>query len=257
MTTLAQADRLSSDYHSDGIMSNQYSFTPVAQVHSPYRQKFGIPRQPRLTTSIITRIELLPGFDRKEMLRGLEQCSHIWLLFIFNATADQGWRPTVRPPRLQKKKLGVFATRSPFRPNPIGMSAVKLENIIHQDSKTFLQVSGADLLDGTPIIDIKPYLPYSDCVTEAQYDLVAHMSELQQPVIFTTTAQQQCEQLTTLLGEPLQTQITELLRCDPRPAYDRHDDDREFGVQLHDVNIRFCIRPSAIEVRAITHIKDN
>ncbi len=233
-------------------MQNHYSITPIARVHSPYRQKFGIPRQPRLATRIISQIELLPGFNRQEMVRGLEHCTHIWLLFIFSATADQGWRPTVQPPRMGKKRYGVFATRSPFRPNPIGMSAVKLEKIEQTGGKLTLHVSGADLLDGTPIIDIKPYLPYSDCVAEARFDLVEQIGELDLPVVFSEQAQQQCKILAAKIEEPLEAQITELLRCDPRPAYDREDEDRVFGVQLHEMNIRFCIRSTEIEVQDVS-----
>lgn len=238
-------------------MQNHYNITPIARVHSPYRQKFGIPRQPRLAPHIISQIELLPGFNRQEMIRGLEHCSHIWLLFIFSATAEQGWRPTVQPPRMGKKRYGVFATRSPFRPNPIGMSAVKLEKIEQCGNKLCLHVSGADLLDGTPIIDIKPYLPYSDAVSEARFDLVEHLGELDLPVVFSDLAQQQCQTLTEALQQPLEAQITELLRCDPRPVYDRQDEDRVFGVQLHHLNIRFCMRNSEIEVREITPLAGN
>ncbi|WP_286239808.1 tRNA (N6-threonylcarbamoyladenosine(37)-N6)-methyltransferase TrmO [Neptuniibacter halophilus] len=233
-------------------MSEPFSFTPVATVASPFKEKFGIPRQPGLASSLISRIVLQPGFDSADMVRGLEGCSHIWLLFIFSECVDKGWQPLVRPPRLGgNKKLGVFATRSPFRPNPVGLSPVRLIAIEQVAGKVQLVVSGADLLDGTPIIDIKPYLPYSDRIDEAEFELAGEISTLSQPVIFADAADAFLSQKERESDLPLRLQISELLKCDPRPAYKKNTAEQSYGVRLHDFNIRFRITDEAIIVDSI------
>jgi tRNA-Thr(GGU) m(6)t(6)A37 methyltransferase TsaA len=226
--------------------------TPIGYIHSPFDEKFGIPRQPGLA-SIRARIELVPPFSSPDSVRGLEQCSHIWLLFLFSATADQGWSPTVRPPRLGgNQRLGVFATRSPFRPNPIGLSPVRLCAIEQKGDRIWLEVEGADLLDGTPILDIKPYLPYADSLPQASFALADRIERLQLPVRFSPAAEQACEQHATRLAQPLARQISEVLLCDPRPAYKKQDATREYGISLYGLNIRFRITPDRIEVSSIT-----
>lgn len=157
----------------------RYPMQPIGIIHSAFDQKFGIPRQPGLALSVSASIELLPPFASPEAVRGLEQASHIWLIFLFSATADQGWKPTVRPPRMGgNKRLGVFASRSPFRPNPIGLSPVELVAIRNEQGRILLDVRGADLLDGTPILDIKPYLPYSDALPEARFEVAERIETL-------------------------------------------------------------------------------
>jgi tRNA-Thr(GGU) m(6)t(6)A37 methyltransferase TsaA len=226
--------------------------TPIGFIHSPFEQKFGIPRQPGLT-SVRARIELIPPYSNPAAVRGLEQCSHIWLLFLFSATADQGWSPTVRPPRLGgNQRLGVFATRSPFRPNPIGLSPVRLCGIEQAGDRLWLEVEGADLLDGTPILDLKPYLPYTDCLPEAEFALAPTIERLTLPVRFTPSAQRACQLHEARLKQPLARQIGELLRCDPRPAYRQQDEAREYGISLYGLNIRFRITRDRIEVNRIT-----
>lgn len=205
-----------------------------------------------MTTSLISSIELTPDIASPEVVRGLEQCSHIWLVFVFSATTDDGWKPTVRPPRMGgKKRLGVFATRTPHRPNPIGLSPVKLEAIRIENSKVFLDVSGADLLDGTPILDIKPYLPNSDAISDADYPLQSSRERLNQPVEFSAAAENACQHWQHKLKQPLKEQIIDTLHCDPRPAYQRKNDDRGYGVMLYDLNIRWRMDAERILVESI------
>lgn len=233
---------------------SQHSHTPmqpIGFIHSPFDEKFGIPRQPGLA-SIRAEVELIPPFANADAVRGLEHCSHIWLVFVFSATADKGWSPTVRPPRLGgNQRMGVFATRSPFRPNPIGLSCVRLNGIRCEGDSVRLEVEGADLLNGTPILDIKPYLPYADSLPEAEFALASHIERLELPVIFSSEAQATCDQQTRLLNQPLARQISEILQCDPRPAYKKEDGERVYGISLYGLNIRFRIRPEQIDVISI------
>lgn len=223
--------------------------TPIGVIHSPFKEKFGIPRQPGLANTVHARIELFAEYAQADIVRGLEHCSHIWLLFIFSACVDKGWSPTVRPPRLGgNRRMGVLATRSPFRPNPIGMSAVKLEAINTEGGKVVLTVSGADLLDQTPIIDIKPYIPYSDALPDAQHALAESFTPLNLPVIYADGVN--CPQA-------LQTQLEEVLACDPRPAY-QQGKAREYGLRLDRYNIRWSIEETvAIHVLAISEVTEN
>jgi len=235
-------------------MNSTITFEPIAIIHSGYKEKFGIPRQPGLAGSMTATIELLPPCTSPDAVRGLGQCSHIWLLFIFSACVDKGWSPLVRPPRLGgNEKLGVLASRSPFRPNPVGLSPVKLEAIRIEEGKVFLDVSGADLLDQTPIIDIKPYLPYSDVITDASFDLASQIETLDLPVTFSAEAQIALQQHTARLNQPLQQQIEEVLLCDPRPAYHKNKpEQREYGIRLYDLNIRWIISESSVQVNDIS-----
>lgn len=220
----------------------------IARISSPFTEKFGIPRQPGLAPSITAEVILEPEFASREAVSGLEQCSHIWLLFIFSKAVDQGWKARVRPPRLGgNQKLGVFATRSPFRPNHIGMSVVELLDIQMRENSLVLKVRGADLLNGTPIIDIKPYLPYADSLPEARYELASSATRLDLPLALSAKAQRQLPQLVPDYPVDLHQQISELLACDPRPAYQR-DPDRTYGVRLYDLNIRFRIDDKAIHL---------
>ena len=145
-----------------------FTFAPIGVIHSCFKEKFGIPRQPGLVPAARAVLELLPPYNRAEAVRGLEGFSHIWVSFVFHACLDAPWKPTVRPPRLGgNRRLGVFATRSTHRPNPIGLSAVELERIETGPGRVLLHLKGADLMDGTPVLDIKPYLPYSDVIPGA------------------------------------------------------------------------------------------
>lgn len=146
-----------------------FQMTSIGVISSPYKEKFAIPRQPGLVSSAKATLTLTPPYDEPDALRGLAEFSHVWLVFAFHETMDKGWNPTVRPPRLGgNERLGVFATRSTFRPNPIGLSVAKLEGITTRNNQCQLHLSGIDLVDGTPILDIKPYIPYADNVPDAQ-----------------------------------------------------------------------------------------
>ncbi|RVU30366.1 tRNA (N6-threonylcarbamoyladenosine(37)-N6)-methyltransferase TrmO [Neptunomonas marina] len=221
--------------------------SPIATIQSPFKEKFGIPRQPGLATSVTATVELLPPFNTPEAVKGLENYSHIWLLFIFSECVDKGWKASVRPPRLGgNEKMGVFATRSPFRPNNIGMSVVRLDQINTHAGTVSLTVSGADLLDGTPIVDIKPYVPYSDAITDANTTVATPVQLLELPVVFSAQAQAVLDKH----DATLQRTLCEVLRCDPRPAYQR-DPKREYGLRYDHYNIRWSIREDCIEVLAI------
>jgi tRNA-Thr(GGU) m(6)t(6)A37 methyltransferase TsaA len=221
------------------------NFNIIATVNSPYKEKFAIPRQPGLVSAAKGEVRLTGEFNQIELVRELEQFSHIWLLFVFHGTQAQGWKPLVRPPRLGgNKKMGVLATRSTFRPNPIGMSVVKLDKITYDEVKShsqrqvILHISGLDLLDKTPIIDIKPYIPYSDAI-EAQAGFAQHQPEHIITVTFSEKAQQALVQFKHQHSE-LQQLIEQVLAQDPRPAYKQQKtDDKIYGIALHQLNIQW------------------
>ncbi|QSX38327.1 tRNA (N6-threonylcarbamoyladenosine(37)-N6)-methyltransferase TrmO [Shewanella sedimentimangrovi] len=227
--------------------SNQ--ITAVAYCRTPYKQKFGIPRQPGLV-DVHGYVELTGPFNDPDSVRGLEQYSHLWLLFCFHENLAQGWKTTVRPPRLGgNEKLGVFATRSTFRPNGIGQSVVKLHGIVRRGGKICLEISGMDLLDGTPIIDIKPYIPFSDAIPDAIGGM-AQEAPVQYPVHFCSEAEAQVARYGARPQSPnLRALIEGVLAQDPRPAYKKAKDDAKlYQVALYDLDIFWQIGPKGIEV---------
>ncbi len=229
-----------------------FNFHPIGIVHSCFTQKFGIPRQPGLVPVARATLELLPPYDREETCRGLDQFSHLWIVFVFHAVDAQKWRPTVRPPRLGgNRRLGVFATRSGFRPNPIGTSSVVLERVGREHGKMVLKLSGVDLLDQTPVLDIKPYLPYADSIPDASGGYAGQPPRPSLPVQFSDRARQAgAEAEKTYPG--FSDLVIQVLRIDPRPAYMVNRFDRTtFGLRLYDRNIRWTVRPGAIVVEAI------
>ena len=209
---------------------------PVAIARTPFAEKFAIPRQPSLAPAALSRIELVAPYNQPEALQGLEQVSHIWLLFRFHGVAPdnpQSPRLRVRPPRLGgNQQIGVFATRSTHRPNGIGQSVVKLVAI----EGTSLIVSGADLLDGTPIIDIKPYVPYADCVTSAENG-IASDAPLPIEVDWTEEATRRAADEAHRLGEDVKAVLNQCLAQDPKPAYQKPDPQREYGARFWDLNV--------------------
>lgn len=225
-------------------------FTPIGTLHSPFREKFGIPRQPGLAPHALSRLVLSPDYAAADCLAGLEDFSHLWLLFLFHATADQGWQPTVRPPRLGGNDTrGVFATRSMFRPNPIGLSAVELVAIVDGPHGKELLLRGADLLDGTPVLDLKPYLPYADSLPQARAGFAPTAPALL-PVHWSDTALAQAAALA--LDPDLRCLIDEVLAQDPRPAYRAtHEDRHEYGVWLADINVRFAVSADGAQVLSL------
>lgn len=209
---------------------------PVAIAHTPFAEKFAIPRQPSLAPAARARIELLPPYNKAEALEGLEQVSHVWLLFSFHAVAadnPQAPRLRVRPPRLGGNDLlGVFATRSTHRPNGIGQSVVRLEKV----EGTSLWVSGVDLLDGTPILDIKPYVPYADAITDAS-NAIAPAPPPATWVRWQPEAAAAAQQHGLRLGEDVAALVNQCLVQDPKPAYQQPDPERRYGVRLWDLNV--------------------
>ena len=197
-----------------------YDLSPIATVHSCYRTKFGIPRQSGLIAEARGTLELLPPYNQPNAVRGLEEFSHIWVIFIFSENIREGWKATVRPPRLGgDKRIGVFASRSPFRPMPIGLSAMKLEKIeIRPRGKILLHVAGLDLLDGTPVLDIKPYLPYTDSIPDAIGGFAPDAPpEAPLTVDFSPEAQQTLEKFPAEFA----ALCRKVVSADPRPAYQR------------------------------------
>lgn len=229
-----------------------YNVEPIASIRTPYKEKFATPRQPGLAPTVRAQVELLPDFASPEAVRGLEGFSHLWLIFLFHRTYGQGWTPTVRPPRLGgNQRVGVFACRSPFRPNSIGLSAVKLLSINCKQGKVVLEVQGADLIDGTPILDIKPYLPYTDGIADATGGFAKRAPVAALQVEFSEQAQQLLEGFTGQTPE-LESIIRETLALDPRPAYKLNNDDgREYGVLLDRYNVQWKVVGNRVVVMRI------
>jgi tRNA (adenine37-N6)-methyltransferase len=231
---------------------------PIGIIRSCFKEKFGIPRQPGLVREARARLELLPPFDRPEAVRGLAGFSHIWIIFIFHANRLGTWKPTVRPPRLGgNRRIGVFASRSGFRPNPVGISAVELTALRFPDDRAVLDIRGGDLLDGTPVVDIKPYLPYADSRPAACAGYAPTPPDAQLPVIFSSGAQAACRRYRPGDGTDLQALISALLQADPRPAYHRtHTDGRGYGFRIFDLDVRWRLQDAAIVVEAIVAARD-
>ncbi|PSV35833.1 MULTISPECIES: tRNA (N6-threonylcarbamoyladenosine(37)-N6)-methyltransferase TrmO [unclassified Photobacterium] len=229
-----------------------YNIEPIGIIHSPYKEKFAVPRQPGLVPSARSEIVLQGAANSLEAVRGIEQFSHLWLLFLFDQNLDAGWRPTVRPPRLGgNERIGVFASRATFRPNGIGMSAVELKGIRHENGNVIIELGGVDLVDGTPIIDIKPYIPYSDSLPQAQGGFASNTPDLM-PVCFSETA---LNQLPAKNKSYYQTVICEILAQDPRPAYKKGKPDlKQYAVHLFDFNVHFSVTEQQITVNQIEKV---
>lgn len=222
-------------------MTISHVIDPIAKISSPFRQKFGVPRQPGLIGEAVGWVEFLSPFDQVALVDGLEDFSHLWLIFVFHVCRTKGWRARVRPPRLGgNRQRGVLATRSPFRPNHLGLSVVELLEI-ERSAKPRLRVGGVDLLDGTPIVDIKPYLPYADAHPEARADFAEHKPRPRLTVGFTPRVHAQ------LMGRPeLYWLIRKTLELDPRPAYHAcADKPRRYGLRLADVDVQFEVSGDA------------
>ncbi len=213
---------------------------PIGVIHSCFTEKFGIPRQSGMVESSTATLELLPPCNREEMVRGLEQFSHIWVHFYFHQTVKEGWKPTVRPPWLGgQKRVGVFACRSPHRPNYLGMSVVRLEEVVIEKSVPILKLSGIDFLDGTPVLDIKPYVPYSDQIKDASEGFTVGKAP-EAVVMFSEQTDRFCREYELKTGRKIRQLIREMIAQDPRPAIQKNRK-TEFGVCLWDVNIRWRV----------------
>ncbi|EAR54383.1 hypothetical protein SKA34_21244 [Photobacterium sp. SKA34] len=229
-----------------------YNIEPIGIIHSPYKEKFAVPRQPGLVPSARSEIVLQGAANSMEAVRGLEQFSHLWLLFLFDQNLEAGWRSTVRPPRLGgNERIGVFASRATFRPNGIGMSAVELKGVRHENGNVIIELGGVDLVNGTPIVDIKPYIPYSDSLSQAQGGFASSTPDLM-PVCFSETA---LNQLPSKNKAYYQTVISEVLSQDPRPAYRKgKPDPKQYAVHLFDFNVHFSITEQQITVNQIEKV---
>ena len=214
----------------------------IARIKSDFSTKFGIPRQSGLVKELQATIIMEPEFRNPDMLRGLDGFSHLWLIWQFSANADKTWSPTVRPPRLGgNTRLGVFATRSTFRPNFIGLSSVKLEGLEQtKDFGTVIHVSGADLMDGTPIFDIKPYIPYGDCHPDATGGFTDTADSYLLEVDFP-------KELLCKLPEDKQLAAIGVLSHDPRPSYQK-DSERIYGISFAGFDLRFQVKEDRLTV---------
>jgi len=224
-------------------MSKKQELQIIARVKSDFPDKFGIPRQSGLVNELQSYIVFEPEFRNPDCLRELDEYSHIWLLWQFSANLEAGWSPTVRPPKLGgNKRVGVFASRSPFRPNSIGLSAVRLEGIeLGTKHGPILRISGADIMDGTPVFDIKPYVPYADCIPGASGGYAVEKASLQVNIPDAELAK---------LPENLQSGLKALLAQDPRPGY-QHDAERLYGLEFADFDIRFMVADGMLTVKNI------
>ncbi|MEE1138379.1 MAG: tRNA (N6-threonylcarbamoyladenosine(37)-N6)-methyltransferase TrmO [Acutalibacteraceae bacterium] len=221
----------------------------IAHIHTDFTSKFGIPRQSGLVDELEATIIFEPEYRVPEALRGIEEYSHIWLLWQFSECADKEWSPTVRPPRLGgNKRMGVFATRSPFRPNPVGLSSVRLMGTEKTEKYgVVLRVAGADLLDGTPIYDIKPYLPYVDSHPKASNGFALNEKEGRLTVEIP-------DEILDVIPEGKQAALKAVLAQDPRPGY-QNEPDRVYGIDFAGFNIRFTVDENILAVVSAEQIK--
>ena len=219
-----------------------YTIKPIARMKSDFPTKFGIPRQSGLVDELRSTIVFEPEYRNEDALRGLEGFSHIWIIWQFSEAVQEEWSPTVRPPRLGgNQRMGVFATRSPFRPNALGLSCVRILSIEKTETKgTVICVAGADLMDGTPIFDIKPYVPYSDCHTDAAGGFTSSAAPFLLKVDIPNDLLQKVDtdKRDALIG---------VLSHDPRPSYQK-DANRIYGLSFADYNIRFTVKENILTV---------
>lgn len=222
----------------------ELTFKIIARIKSDFREKFGIPRQSGIVQNLRSTIRFEPEFRNADALRGLEGFSHLWIMWIFSENIRSTWSPTVRPPRLGgNKRLGVFATRSSFRPNPIALSCVKIEQINFNGAEgPEIIVSGADLMDGTPIVDIKPYLPYTDAHPEAMGGFADAVRQIKLHVKETDVLRK--------VSTDKRSALIEVLEQDPRPAY-QNDPERTYGFTFANYEIKFKVHDDELEVVSV------
>lgn len=220
----------------------------IARIRTDFATKFGIPRQSGLVEALKGTVIFEPEYRSPDALRGIEGFSHLWLVWQFSEAVRETWSPTVRPPRLGgNERLGVFATRSPFRPNAIGLSCVRLEGVdLRTREGPVLRVAGADLMDGTPIFDIKPYLPYVDCRLDAVGGFAADRPEHLLTVDFPPV-------LLAAVPDELRAGLVGVLSCDPRPPY-QHDPQRVYGLDFGGYNIKFTVAGTDLAVQAVEEL---
>jgi len=236
----------------------EFTYKAIATLRGPYKQKFATPRQPNLVPEAVGELVFEKEFADANSLRALDQFSHLWLIWHFHETSAQGWSPLVQPPRLGgKEKVGVFASRSPFRPNSIGLSVVRNLGSAEVEGRLVLRVGGIDIVDETPILDIKPYVVYADSIADAQSGFANEQPGSQRPISFSASATQA---LTASAADHprLKDFIVAVLQQDPRPAWRvRANDDKQYGMALYGFNIKWQFSGDKIEVKAITSSDDD
>jgi tRNA-Thr(GGU) m(6)t(6)A37 methyltransferase TsaA len=235
-----------------------HTFTPIATLYTCFKEKFGVPRQMNLVPAAKGQLVFDPAFANMDAVRDLEKFSHIWLIFVFHQTRDKTWSALVRPPRLGgNKKAGVFATRSPFRPNPIGISAVKLEGVENSCDGPVLHLSGVDIVNETPVLDIKPYIPWADAIVRADGGFADKRPASRLQVIFSSEAQTQCRKMTKQIPN-LASLITQILENDPRPGYragPTTKDKKIYGIRLYDLDVKWQITDGIARILSLDPIK--
>lgn len=221
---------------------------PIGVIHSCFKEKFGIPRQPGLAPSATATLQLLPPYNVEESLRGIEEFSHLWILFAFHASTCQQFKPTVRPPRLGgNTRIGVFACRSNFRPNPIGLSVVELKKV----KGTTLQLTGGDFLDQTPVLDIKPYIPYADSIPSAHGAFADTAPAPVNTVFFNPAADRAIRTLENEQRPNLRKLLIDILSYNPRPAYQNNIPSRLFGTRIFDLEIKWKHDQDTVTVQSV------
>ena len=223
------------------MAEDHYDMPVIGYIRNCYKEKFGVPRQPGLVNHASTDIVLLPAFSDPAMVAGLDQFSHIWVVFCFHLSVKQGWKPKVRPPGLGgNRSLGTFATRSPFRPSPVGISAIRLHSITLNPGKTQLICSNGDFVDGTPVLDIKPYIPYADALPDAVGGFADARPQPRLEVVFSALAEESLANLYPQYPE-LRQLIAEMLTLDPRPQYKTGRDNKIYGIALYNCDIKWRV----------------
>ncbi|WP_295901498.1 tRNA (N6-threonylcarbamoyladenosine(37)-N6)-methyltransferase TrmO [uncultured Bdellovibrio sp.] len=245
-------------------LGEEFSFSAIGIVRTPFKDKFGVPRQPGLAAEAKGVIKLNPDPDLKTALKSLEEFSHLWIVFVFHEHGGKNWKPSIRPPRLGgNRKVGVLASRSPHRPNPIGISAVSIEKIdLDAEGGAEIYVGGVDLIDGTPILDIKPYIPYADAIPEANAGW-ASGDIPRYPVQFTEDAEAEIAKRDPRGEKKLRALIIDILELDPRPAYQKRqlpvEDEKTWGTKYgFDVignDVKYEIREGYFLVYALGYQK--
>lgn len=229
--------------------------TPIASVESPFKDKYGVPRQPILADNVQGKIKFIKDPDLKTAIKMLEGYSHLWVIFVFHSHGGKNWKPSIRPPKLGgRKKVGVLASRSPHRPNPIGISVVKIDGVEFKEDGSFdILISGMDLVDGTPVLDVKPYLPYTDAVVDAKVGWSA--GEIKKyPVVFSEKAISFIDSVKE--SKKLQLAIQQILEIDPRPAYQQRENPIDqkksqgtsYGIEIVGYEIKYRIQDFGIYI---------
>ncbi len=237
------------------------TFAPIAYVQSPFKQRYGVPRQPGLVKNAVGIIQFKKDPDLKSALKTIDQFSHLWIVFIFHQHGGKKWKPSIRPPRLGgRTKVGVLASRSPHRPNPIGISVVKINKVNLDDPKgPSIEVQGLDVLDGTPVLDVKPYIPYADAVVDANAGWATPDID-RLSVTYSSEAQEFLQSNPNKFTHQLQNLITEILELDPRPAYLQREEpatspqfwNKIYGIEISHNEVKYSFTEEGILVHSIS-----